>query len=91
MFVWSDYLAERNAGDAVAVLQGKLKVRIKKFFPCLFYFILFCFVLFCFVLFCFLICEFVVCHLGPPLLGSGIRPPDHLCDKSLRHFCFVFF
>ncbi len=25
LFVWSDYLAERNAGDAVAVLQGRLK------------------------------------------------------------------
>lgn len=25
LFVWSDYLAEKNAGDAVAVLQGKLK------------------------------------------------------------------
>jgi H+-transporting ATPase len=25
LFVWSDYLAERNAGDAVAVLQSRLK------------------------------------------------------------------
>ncbi len=25
LFVWSDYLAEKNAGDAVAVLQGRLK------------------------------------------------------------------
>lgn len=25
MFVWSDYFAEKNAGDAVAVLQAKLK------------------------------------------------------------------
>ena len=25
LFVWSDYFAEKNAGDAVEVLQGKLK------------------------------------------------------------------
>jgi hypothetical protein len=35
----------------------------------------------------FLICEFIVGHLGPPPVGSGIRPPGH----TAMAFCFLAF